>query len=58
MNKIRFGIIGSGGIAKKRTIPGLLLAKNAVCEAIMDLNEASLNEVGEEFGIKKKIYFA
>ena len=54
MNKIRFCIIGSGGIARKRTIPGLLLAKNAVCEAIMDLNEASLNEVGEEFGIKKR----
>lgn len=54
MNKIRFGIIGSGGIARKRTIPGLLLAKNAVCEAIMDLNETSLNEVGEEFGISKR----
>ncbi len=54
MKKIRFGIIGSGGIARKRTIPGLLMAKNAVCEAIMDLNEASLNEVGEQFGISKR----
>ncbi len=54
MGKIRYGIIGSGGIARKRTIPGLMLSKNAVCEAIMDLNEASLNEVGEEFGIKKR----
>ena len=54
MNKVRYGIIGSGGIARKRTIPGLMMAKNAVCEAIMDLNETSLNEVGEEFGIKKR----
>ena len=54
MKKIRWGIIGCGGIARKRTIPGLLLAKNAVCEAIMDLNENSLNEVGAEFGISKK----
>ena len=54
MRKIRFGIIGSGGIARKRTIPGILLSETSVCEAIMDLNEASLNEVGEEFGIKKR----
>lgn len=54
MKKIHWGIIGCGGIARKRTIPGLLLAKNAVCEAIMDKNEAALHEVGEEFGIKKK----
>ena len=54
MNKIRYGIIGSGGIARKRTIPGLMMAKNAVCEAIMDLNEVSLNEVGEEFKIAKR----
>jgi len=54
MKKVRFGIIGSGGIARKRTIPGLMLAENAVCEAIMDLNEASLNEVGDEFGIEKR----
>ena len=54
MKKIRWGIIGCGGIARKRTIPGLLLAKNAVCEAIMDLNEAALNEVGAEFGVSKK----
>ena len=54
MNKIHCGIIGSGGIARKRTIPGLSMAKNAVCDAIMDLNEVSLNEVSEQFGIAKK----
>ena len=54
MNKIRWGIIGSGGIARKRTIPGLLLAENAVCTAIMDTNEAFLNEVGDQFGIEKR----
>ncbi len=54
MNKIRFGVIGCGGIAQKRTIPGLLLAENAVCEAIMDLNEAFLNQVGDQFGIARR----
>lgn len=54
MSKVRFGIIGSGGIAQKRTIPGLLLAENAECAAIMDLNEALLNEVGDRFGIARR----
>ena len=54
MEKIRFGIIGSGGIARKRTIPGLMLSSLAVCEAIMDTNPTSLEEVAEQFGIKKK----
>ena len=54
MNNIRFGVIGCGGIAQKRTIPGLLLAENAVCEAIMDLNEDFLNQVGDKFGIARR----
>ena len=54
MNKVRFGIIGSGGIAQKRTIPGLLLAENAECTAIMDLNEELLNQVGDRFGIARR----
>ena len=39
MNKVRWGIIGSGGIARMRTLPGMLLAKNAECLAVMDLKE-------------------
>lgn len=54
MNKVRFGIIGSGGIAQKRTIPGLLLAENAVCEAVMDLNTELLNQAGDKFGIARR----
>ena len=54
MNKVRFGIIGSGGIAQKRTIPGLLLAANAECTAIMDLNEELLKQVGDKFGITRR----
>ena len=54
MKKINFGIIGCGGISRKRTIPGLLLAKNAVCHAIMDTNADFLSAVGEEFGIEKR----
>ena len=53
MDKIRWGIIGSGGIARKRTIPGMLLARNAECEAVMDVNETLLKEVQEQFGISR-----
>ena len=27
--KLRWGVIGAGGIADRRTIPGMLLARNA-----------------------------
>ena len=54
MKKIRFGIIGCGGIARKRFIPGILNAKLSVCEAIMDTNKEFLDTVGEEFGIAKR----
>lgn len=51
MNKVRWGIIGSGGIAQKRTIPGMLLAKNAECRAVMDVKEAIVKEVQERFHV-------
>ena len=53
MKKIKWGIIGSCGIARTRTVPGLKLSKNAVCEALMDINEEKLKAAAEELGIKK-----
>lgn len=38
MNKIRFGVIGAGGIADRRTIPGLLKCDNAELVAVMGPN--------------------
>ena len=38
MEKLRWGIIGAGGIADRRTIPGLMLAKNAELIAVMDID--------------------
>lgn len=35
-NKVNFGVIGAGGIARRRTIPGLLKAKNCRLVAVMD----------------------
>ncbi len=51
MDKIRWGVIGCGGIAEKRTIPGMLLCEHAVCTAVMDRNPDSVARVCEKFHI-------
>ena len=38
MDKIRFGVIGAGGIADRRTIPGMLLCDEAELVAVMEIN--------------------
>ncbi|MBQ9859915.1 MAG: Gfo/Idh/MocA family oxidoreductase [Clostridia bacterium] len=37
--KVRWGVIGAGGIAERRTIPGMLLCDNAELVAVMEINE-------------------
>ena len=49
---VRWGIIGAGGIARRRTIPALNLISNAQVTAVMDKNEQVLEELREEFGIE------
>lgn len=36
--KIRWGVIGAGGIADRRTIPGMMLCDNAELVAVMEVN--------------------
>lgn len=38
MKKLRWGVIGAGGIADRRTIPGMMLAENAELIAVMEVN--------------------
>lgn len=38
MNKVRWGVIGAGGIADRRTIPGMMLCDNAELVAVMEIN--------------------
>ena len=38
MKKIRWGVIGAGGIADRRTIPGMMLCDNAELTAVMEIN--------------------
>jgi predicted dehydrogenase len=49
--KIKWGVIGSGGIAKRRTVPeGISKAGNAELSIVFDIDEQVNAEVAEEFG--------
>lgn len=50
--KINWGVIGCGGIAFRRTIPGLVLSENSNLVAVMDTNFDAAKTVKSEFGAK------
>jgi predicted dehydrogenase len=53
MEIIRWGVIGCGGIADRRTIPeGMIPAKNSKLEAVMDVNEEIMREIARKYGVK------
>jgi predicted dehydrogenase len=49
--RVNFGVIGAGGIARRRTIPGMLKAKNCAVVAVMD--PADPEAVAAEFHIPR-----
>lgn len=53
MEKLRWGIIGAGGIADRRTIPGLMLAKNAELIAVMDIDPVHTEELRKKYNAKR-----
>ncbi len=52
--KIKWGIIGCGGIAKIRTIPGMLMAENCEIVAVQDVKE----DVAEAVKLEAKAKYA
>ena len=53
--KIRWGVIGSGGIARRRTIPeGIMQAKHALLVAVYDINTEVNRSVAKEFNAKAR----
>ncbi|MCX7046307.1 MAG: Gfo/Idh/MocA family oxidoreductase [Candidatus Sumerlaeota bacterium] len=51
--KIRWGVIGSGGIARRRTIPeGIVPAGNAELAAVFDINLQANAEVARQFNAR------
>jgi len=53
MCKVKWGVIGAGGIADRRTIPGLLLAENAELVAVMDVCMEATKALADKYGIQK-----
>jgi len=50
--KIKWGVIGCGGIADRRTLPGMMLADNAELIAVMDANKAAADACREKYNAK------
>lgn len=51
-NKVRFGVIGAGGIADRRTIPeGIIPASNSKLVAVMDVDADRAKAVGAKYGV-------
>ena len=50
--KIKWGVIGCGGIADRRTLPGMMLADNAELVAVMDANKDVAEKVKEKYHAK------
>ncbi len=49
--RVRWGVIGSGGIARRRTIPeGIVPASDADLAAVYDVDAAANREVARQFG--------
>lgn len=52
-DKIKWGVIGSGGIAKRRTIPeGIIPAENAELTSVYDINSEANQSVAKQFGAR------
>ena len=52
--KIKWGVIGCGGIADRRTLPGMMLAENAELVAVMDANAEAAEKVKEKYGLQNR----
>jgi predicted dehydrogenase len=52
MSKVKWGVIGCGGIADRRTLPGMMDAENAELVAVMDSNPDAAKRVCEKYGAK------
>ena len=50
--KLKWGIIGCGGIADRRTLPGMMLTSNAEPYAVMDANPEAAERCREKYGAK------
>lgn len=53
MKKVRFGILGAGGIADRRTMPGMLLAEHAEIVSVMEIDPAVAERLRAKYNAKR-----
>ncbi|MBQ6902446.1 MAG: Gfo/Idh/MocA family oxidoreductase, partial [Oscillospiraceae bacterium] len=53
MKKVRWGVIGAGGIADRRTLPGMMLSDEAELIAVMEVNEELSEKLRVKYGAKR-----
>lgn len=53
MKRVRFGVIGAGGIADRRTIPAMIESDKAELIAVMDINGQAAEKVREKYHAKR-----
>jgi len=51
--KVKWGVIGAAGIADRRTIPGMMQAKNAELTAVMEINMELAEKIRAKYNAKK-----
>ncbi|OHB49274.1 MAG: hypothetical protein A2Y10_03290 [Planctomycetes bacterium GWF2_41_51] len=50
-SKVKWGVLGSGGIARRRTIPeGIMKASNAELVSVFDINDTVNSDVANQYG--------
>ena len=52
MNKLKWGVIGCGGIADRRTLPGMMLSEGSELIAVMDVNPDFAEKCKEKYKAK------
>ena len=50
---VKWGVIGAGGIADRRTMPGMMLAQNAELVAVMEVNMELAEKIRAKYNAKK-----
>jgi predicted dehydrogenase len=51
MRKLKIGVIGAGGIARRKAIPAIAQCQN--CEVVAVMNPSKSDEIARQFGISK-----
>lgn len=53
MKRLKWGVLGAGGISDRRTLPGMMLAENAELVAVMELDTQHAERIREKYHAKR-----